>query len=72
MPPTKTASYLLPLERILKMAYQPRLPKTNPNIGRQRPLQDLLLIGSALLALLFSVGYLAWLLIKPLISCRLN
>lgn len=40
------------------MAYQPKLPKQNHNIGRQRPLQDLLLIGSAILALLFLLYWL--------------
>ncbi|CAM5219999.1 hypothetical protein RLON56S_01300 [Alishewanella longhuensis] len=50
------------------MAYQPRLPKTNPNIGRQRPLQDLLLIGSALLALLFLLYWLLGLAIDKAIN----
>lgn len=50
------------------MAYQPRLPKTNPNIGRQRPLQDLFLIGSALLALLFLLYWLLGLAIDKAIN----
>lgn len=40
------------------MPYQPRLPTTNHNIGRQRPLQDLVLIGGGLLAILFLVYWL--------------
>lgn len=50
------------------MTYQPKLPKQNHNIGQQRPLQDLLLIGSALLALLFLLYWLLGLAIDKAIN----
>lgn len=50
------------------MAYQPKLPKQNYNIGRQRPLQDLFLIGSAILALLFLLYWLLGLAIDKAIN----
>lgn len=50
------------------MAYQPRLPKTNVNVSRQRPLADLLLIGSALTLLLLLLYWLLGLAVDKAIS----